>query len=362
MISLPLTCQPSMPGFLELGRDAIGSMLESLDPKPALRARQVERWILQGRASDFSQMSDIPAALRLELTKLLVPITTTVAKRAIASDGTRKLLIRLADGLSVETVLMLEDDRRTVCISTQVGCGMGCTFCASGLSGVARNLKPHEIIEQLLLARNELPATERLTHVVVMGMGEPMANLTNLLEALALATNPRGLGISSRNVTISTVGIPSRILELAESGRKYHLAVSLHAPEDSLRTRLMPTNEKTGITGILDAATQFLAKTGRQVTFEYILLGGINDRAQDAEALARLLEGRRAHVNLIPFNPVEGLPWRRPDKETVSLFRQTLEARKVTATVRKRKGADIDAACGQLRRRVGEASQAQPVG
>lgn len=358
MTLLSLAQTQALPGFLELGQAAVASLLESRDSSPAMRARQLERWIIHGRATNFSQMSDLPAGLRQELPKFLVPITSTVAKRSIASDGTRKLLVRLADGQSVETVLMLEDDRRTVCISTQVGCGMGCTFCASGLSGVARNLKAHEILEQLLLARNELPEAERLTHIVVMGMGEPMANLNNLLDALAIATSPKGLGISSRHVTISTVGIPSRMLELAESGRKYHLAVSLHAPEDALRTRLMPTNEKTGISTILDAAAQFLAKTGRQVTFEYILLGGINDRAQDAEQLARLLEGRRAHVNLIPFNPVEGLPWRRPDKEAVSIFRQALEARQVTATVRKRKGADIDAACGQLRRQSGESLQA----
>ena len=362
MTSLPLAQMRTVPCFLELGRDGVASLLESRDPKPAMRARQLERWILLGRATDFSQMSDLPASLRLELPEFLVPISSTVAKRSIASDGTRKLLVRLADGQSVETVLMLEDDRRTVCISTQVGCGMGCTFCASGLNGVARNLKPHEMVEQLLLARNELPEAERLTHIVVMGMGEPMANLSNLLEALAVATSPKGLGISSRHVTISTVGIPSRMLELADSGRKYHLAVSLHAPEDALRTRLMPTNEKTGISSILDAAAEFLAKTGRQVTFEYILLGGINDRAQHAEALARLLEGRRAHVNLIPFNPVDGLPWRRPDKEAVSMFRQALEARQVTATVRKRKGADIDAACGQLRRQSEESLQSKPVG
>lgn len=344
---------PAFPGILEMGRDAVASLLVGHDPKPALRARQMERWILQGRAVSFSQMSDLPAALRRLLPDRAVPITASVAQRSVALDGTRKLLVRLADGQSIETVLMLEDDRRTVCISTQVGCGMGCTFCASGLSGVARNLKAHEMVEQLLLARNELPEEERLTHIVVMGMGEPLANLGNLLDALAVATSPRGLGLSARHVTISTVGIPSRIRELAESGRKYHLAVSLHAPDDALRTKLMPTNEKTGITSILEAAAEFLARTGRQVTFEYILLGEVNDRRQDAEELARLLEGRRAHVNLIPFNPVDGLPWLRPSKESVAVFREALEARNVTATVRKRKGADIDAACGQLRRRAG---------
>lgn len=351
MKKLPLVMDPMNPGALELGHESLKSLLSEFDSNAALRARQLERWILQGRATKFEEMSDLPAQLRSLLPQKLLPLTCSVAHGSTALDGTRKLLIKLADSHTVETVLMFEDDRRTVCISTQVGCGMGCTFCASGIAGVARNLKSHEIIEQLILARNELPQAERITHVVVMGMGEPMANLPNLLDALSIATSPKGLGISARNVTISTVGIPGKILELAESGRKYHLAISLHAPEDALRSRLMPTNEKTGIEKILEAAGEFFTKTGRQVTYEYILLGGVNDRQEDADALGRLLEGRKAHVNLIPFNPVDGLPWIRPDNEAIARFRQSLEKRRVSASVRKRKGADIDAACGQLRRR-----------
>ena len=343
---------PGVPGVLELGREKLTAAIAGHDPHPSMRARQIERWVIHGRATDLNAMSDLPARLRNSLAGIVTPLTASVAKRSVATDGTHKLLVKLADGQLIETVLMFEEDRRTVCVSTQVGCGMGCAFCASGLIGVARNLTSHEILEQLLLARNELLEDEKLTHVVVMGMGEPLANLSNLLSALAIATSPQGLGLSARHITISTVGLPSRMLELADSGRKYHLAVSLHAPDDALRTQLIPTNEKTGINAILDAAMEFFRKTGRQVTFEYILLGGVNDRAVDAERLARLLEGRKAHVNLIPFIPVDGLPWKRPDRDAVVVFRQALEARHVTASVRKRKGADIDAACGQLRRQA----------
>jgi 23S rRNA (adenine2503-C2)-methyltransferase len=227
---------------------------------------------------------------------------------------------------------------------------MGCVFCASGIGGVVRNLRPAEILEQLLLARNRLPAGERLSHVVVMGMGEPLANLDALLEALEVATSPEGLGLGARHVTISTVGLPARMRRLAELGKQYHLAVSLHAPNDELRSRIVPTNDKVGLDAILEAADYFQAKTGRQVTYEYVLLGGVNDRAEHAAQLAGLLRGRGAHVNLIPFNDVAGLPYRRPAQEVLTDFVTILRQERVSVKVRKRNGADIDAACGQLRR------------
>src|SRR5947209_15375648 len=195
---------------------------------------------------------------------------------------------------------------------------MGCVFCASGLDGVTRNLTPGEILEQLLRLRNLLPEDQRLTHVVVMGMGEPLANLDNLLEALETTTAREGLGIGARHITISTVGLPAKMKRLADLKKQYHLAVSLHAPNDALRTRIVPTNDRTGIAAILDAADYFYAQTHRQVTYEYVLLRGLNDQPQHAEELARLLQRRQAHINLIPFNDVEGLPYRRPEQESLT--------------------------------------------
>jgi 23S rRNA (adenine2503-C2)-methyltransferase len=318
--------------------------------QPPMRARQVRRWILQGRADSFEQMTDLPRDLRQALAAEFVPLGTAIVHHHLAADGTHKLVLRLADGQTIECVLISDLDRRTACISTQVGCGMGCVFCASGLGGVARNLTAGEIFEQLIRLRNVLPAEERLSHVVVMGMGEPMANLDELLAALDQAKD--GLGIGARNVTISTVGLPAKIRLLAELGKHYHLAVSLHAPNDELRTRIVPTNEKTGLKAILAAADYYFERTGRQVTCEYVLLGGINDGLDQADELIRLLRGRRAHINLIPFNEVGGLPYRRPTQEALTAFVDCLRQARISVKVRKRKGSAIDAACGQLRRRI----------
>ncbi len=252
---------------------------------------------------------------------------------------------------------MAEGPRRTVCISTQVGCGMGCVFCASGLKGVERNLTADEIVEQVLHLRNLLPPEETITHIVVMGMGESLANLDNLIKALDRICSPEeGLGISQRRVTISTVGLPERIRKLAAMERQYHLAVSLHAPTEGLRNELVPVNEAIGLTAVMEAADAYFERTGRQVTYEYVLLSGINDRPADAQALGRLLAARRAHVNLIPYNPVAGLPYGRPEPEAIDRFVAILRDRGVSVTVRKTKGRAIDAACGQLRRRLPVAS------
>ncbi|MBI1900054.1 MAG: 23S rRNA (adenine(2503)-C(2))-methyltransferase RlmN, partial [Planctomycetia bacterium] len=240
--------------------------------------------------------------------------------------------------------------RRTICISTQVGCAMGCVFCASGLEGVARNLSTGEIVEQMLLLQRLLSPEERLSHIVVMGMGEPLANLDRLLPALAEATSPAGLGISARRVTISTVGLPEGIRRLAAADVPYHLAVSLHAPDDELRNELVKVNAKIGIEAILAAADDYFEKTGRRLTFEYVLLLGINDQPQHARKLAALLEGRTALVNVIPYNPVEGLPFQTPSADAVARFAAILENAGIQVKVRRRKGDEINAACGQLRR------------
>jgi 23S rRNA (adenine2503-C2)-methyltransferase len=320
--------------------------------QPPLRVRQIRRRIVAGRAESFDAMTDLPLDLRADLTREWAPFGTAIDCQQTSSDGTRKLLLRLHDGQRVECVMIPEQDRRTACISSQVGCGMGCVFCASGLNGVARNLSPGEILEQLIRLRNLLPTDERLTNVVVMGMGEPLANLDNLLQALAVAGRKDGLDIGARHVTISTVGLPAKMRRLADLGKQYHLAVSLHAPNDELRNRIVPTNVHTGIDDILAAADYFFEKTGRQVTYEYVLLGGLNDGAAEGKQLAGLLRGRHAQVNLIPFNDVEGLPYRRPTAEAQQAFVEALRRAGISVKVRKRKGADIDAACGQLRRKV----------
>jgi 23S rRNA (adenine2503-C2)-methyltransferase len=315
-----------------------------------MRARQVRRWVLEGRATNFDEMSDLPKALRADLAAAFDVFGTRVERHLVASDDTHKLLLRTHDGHFIECVLIQDEGRHTACISTQVGCGMGCVFCASGLNGVERNLTSGEIVEQLVRLRNLTAPDERLTHIVVMGMGEPLANLDNLLDALAVAGDKHGLGTGARHVTISTVGLPAKIRRLADLGKQYHLAVSLHAPNDELRTKIVPTNDKTGIPDILAAADYFFETTGRQVTYEYVVLGGLNDQPLHARQLAGLLRGRKAHVNLIPWNDVTGLPYQRPRDEDLSNLIDTLRKAGVSVKVRKRKGSEIDAACGQLRR------------
>jgi 23S rRNA (adenine2503-C2)-methyltransferase len=338
-------------GVLDLGREELRDWLQA-HGQPPMRARQIRRWLLAGRAESFEQMTDLPRDLRRALTQDFLPLASTIARLHRARDGTTKLLLRLADGQHIECVLIPENDRRTACISTQVGCGMGCVFCASGLNGVIRNLSAGEIIEQLVRLTAVLPPNERLTNIVVMGMGEPLANLDNLIAALDVAGARDGLNIGARHVTISTVGLPAKIRRLADLGKQYHLAVSLHAPNDALRSRIVPTNPRTGIAAILEAADYFFEKNRRRVTFEYVLLSGSNDAPEHARELAALLRGRCAHVNLIPFNPVEGLPYRCPTPAAQKAFVAELRRAGINVKVRKRKGSDIDAACGQLRRRL----------
>lgn len=326
-----------------------------------MRVNQIRRQILAARATSFEGMSDLPKQLRADLAEAFSVCSVRVERHFQASDDTHKLVLRLADDRMIEAVLIQDDGRATACISTQVGCGMGCVFCASGLNGVVRNLTTGEMLEQLVLLRNltdpnttRTDRAPRLTNIVVMGMGEPLANLENLLDALAVAGDKNGLCIGARHVTISTVGLPAKIRKLAESGKQYHLAVSLHAPNDELRTQIVPTNDKVGMDAILAAADEFYEKTGRQVTYEYVVLGGLNDQPHHARQLAGLLAGRQAHVNLIPWNAVTGLPYRRPQDADLQYLIDTLRRGGISVKVRKRKGAEIDAACGQLRRQAEE--------
>ena len=318
--------------------------------QPAWRAKAIRRWLFAGRAASFADMTDQPKGLRGLLETEFRIWTTTTAKHHRADDGTEKLLLELHDSQRIECVLLRDGDRRTVCISSQVGCAMGCVFCASGIDGVVRNLTTGEILEQLLRLQHLLPAEERLSHIVVMGMGEPLANLDRLLPALAVAQDPDGLGISQRRITVSTVGLPAGIDRLTAENPGYHLAVSLHAADDELRTRLVPVNKAIGLADVMAAADRYWEASGRRLTFEYVLLGGVNDSPEHAASLVRLLGGRAALVNIIPYNTVAGMPWREPSPGSRERFLDVLREAGVNVQVRRRKGARIDAACGQLRR------------
>ncbi len=320
--------------------------------QPAYRAQQLSRWVFGQRLREWHQMTDFPTRLREEVAEHLSLWTTEIARHQHAADGTEKHLLQLSDGRSVESVLLRDGVRRTICISTQVGCAMGCVFCASGIGGVERNLTTGEIVEQTLRLQHLLPPDERLSHVVVMGMGEPLANLTALLAALAWVSDQHGLGISPRRVTISTVGIPAAIDKLCDLKSRFHLAVSLHAPHDKLRDQLVPINRQIGLDAVMQAAARYFEVSGRRLTFEYVLLAGVNDHDEHARQLARLLRGHTALLNVIPYNPVAGLPYDTPSLEAQRRFCGILTGGGVNVQVRERKGDRIDAACGQLRRQA----------
>jgi 23S rRNA (adenine2503-C2)-methyltransferase len=320
---------------------------------PAYRAGQVRKWVFQNRAASFEQMTDLSAALRRQLGDAFQLWTAEVVKHHQSIDGSEKLLLQLADAHRIECVLLRDDKRHcTACVSTQIGCAMGCAFCATGLDGVARNLTRGEIVEQLLRLQQLLGDRERLSHIVVMGMGEPLLNLDALLPALADAAARDALDIGARRITISTVGLPEGIRRLARENCPYHLAVSLHAADDAVRNTLVPANRGTGVAAILAAADEYFEQTGRRVTFEYVLLAGVNDRPDHARQLAALLRGRPALVNLIPYNPVPGLPFRTPSASATARFVAAATHAGLNVAVRHRKGDRIHAACGQLRRGV----------
>jgi 23S rRNA (adenine2503-C2)-methyltransferase len=323
---------------------------------PTYRIGQIRRWIFARKTTEFEQMTDLPKNVRSLLADQFGTILRGKEVNRIQSDdSSQKLLIELEDGERIECVL-LQNDRhhRTACVSVQVGCAMRCTFCASGMDGFVRNLTRSEILEQLLRLNALLPEHERLTHIVVMGIGEPLLNLNALLSALDEATSADGLNVSVRRVTISTVGIPAGILKLADAvvkwGKGYKLAVSLHAPNDALRSQIVPYNQHSGIVPILSTTDEYFRKTGRRVTFEYTLIEGLNDQPEHVAQLADLLRDRTAIVNVIPLNPVPELPFRSPSSIAVKRFIEQLERRGIQVKVRFRKGDKISAACGQLRR------------
>jgi 23S rRNA (adenine2503-C2)-methyltransferase len=338
-----------MEHFLDTPMSQLSTWLTS-HAQPSFRAGQIWQWLAKTRVQSWDEMTDLPQGLRQQLTAEFALWSSTIVAHRTSDDGTEKLLLQWSDGKQVECVLLRDGIRRTICISTQVGCAMGCVFCASGIGGVVRNLTTGEIIEQMLRLTRLLPAAERLSHIVVMGMGEPLANLDRLILALDWAAQPKGLGISHRRITISTVGLPPALDRLRELERHYQLAVSLHAPNDQLRSQLVPVNKSTGLEAILRAADAYFESSGRRLTFEYVLLADINDRVEHARELAALLKNRLALLNVIPYNPVQGLPYRTPSGKSQERFLEILAQANINVQVRERKGDAIDAACGQLRR------------
>lgn len=312
----------------------------------------VRRWIYQRGVDQFAAMTDLPAALRSELEARYIVRSLKLALESQSTDGTTKLLFELQDGKTIESVLIPDRDRNTLCVSTQVGCGVRCAFCASGLNGVVRNLSPGEIVDQFLFARDLLgKRDQRLTNIVLMGGGEPLNNFENVKIALDNLNAKEGAEFGARRITLSTIGIPAKIDRLEELGKQIELAISLHAPNEKLRGELIPGLDRVPLRDVLDAAHRYFDRTGREVTFEYVLLAEVNDTEACARELAGLLRGMRASLNLIPLNPVVETGFRRPSDERVESFARILRERGINVTVRRSRGRDIDAACGQLRRR-----------
>ncbi|MCL4515246.1 MAG: 23S rRNA (adenine(2503)-C(2))-methyltransferase RlmN [Firmicutes bacterium] len=320
----------------------------------SFRAVQLMGWLYQRQATTFDQMTDLSLKLRQKLESAAIVNAVTVARRQESvGDGTVKYLFMLGDGNTCEGVLMRHDYGNSFCVSTQVGCAMGCRFCASTLGGRIRDLSVGEIVDQVVTAQRELAAEEkRISSVVFMGTGEPLENYAATVGALRLLNSPEGLNIGYRHLTVSTSGLSEQIRRLAGEELPITLSVSLHAPNDALRSELMPVNRRFPIGELLPACRDYIQRTGRRITFEYAMMDGINDSGEQARQLAGLLRGMLCHVNLIPLNPVAERGIARSSLETVRRFQAILEEEGIETTVRREMGGDIDAACGQLRRRA----------
>jgi 23S rRNA (adenine2503-C2)-methyltransferase len=338
------------PILLNLSSEQLKDLLTDWG-EPAYRARQIETWIYQRYADDVTQMTDLPKSLRQRLTdESMVSSLTPVTTLESADGYTHKTLFRLPDGGEIEAVRMSYDRRDTLCISTQAGCGMGCPFCATGQMGLQRNLSAGEIVAQVLYYAHQLSLQERqVSNVVLMGMGEPLANYTDTWRAIRRLNDPAGFNLGARRITLSTVGLVPAIRRMTQEPEQVNLAVSLHAPTDELRNKVVPLNRTYPLTTLMTAIRDYIDQTHRRVTFEYALMDGINDRPAQADQLVGLLRGLLCHVNLIPLNPTPDSPWRGSPDERVYAFRDKVEAAGITTTVRLRRGVDIAAGCGQLR-------------
>ena len=316
--------------------------------QPAFRAKQVFRWLYRGVTS-FDEMTDLPKALREQLEeRCFLTVPKVVRKQVSAIDGTIKYLWELADGNCIETVLMRYQHGNTVCVSSQVGCRMGCAFCASTIAGRVRDLTPAEMVDQVLFT--QLDSGAHISNIVLMGIGEPLDNFDTVMRFLQLVNHPEGLNIGMRHISLSTCGLTEKIDKLAQLGLQLTLSVSLHAPDDETRSQIMPINRSVGVDKLMDTCRRYFKTTGRRISYEYAMIDGVNDSDRQADLLAGLLKGLPGHVNLIPLNDVEESPL-KPSRR-VAQFQKRLESHGVTVTVRRRLGSDIDASCGQLRRKA----------
>ena len=317
--------------------------------EPAFRAKQVFTWLHRG-VRGFDEMTDLPKQLRQKLEdRYFITVPQIVRKQQSAKDGTIKYLWRLRDGNCVETVLMRYHHGNSVCISSEVGCAMGCAFCASTKGGLVRRLAPSEMVDQVLFA--SLDSGLDISNIVLMGIGEPLDNYDTVLRFLELINSPDGMNIGMRHISLSTCGLVDKIKRLADEKLQLTLSVSLHAPLDEIRSSIMPVNRKYNVDTLLDACREYFQKTGRRISFEYAMIRGVNDSKQIAEILAKKLDGIAAHVNLIPLNNIEESSLKPSTRKAVMEFQQTLEKHGIPATVRRTLGSDIDASCGQLRRK-----------
>lgn len=324
------------------------------------RAGQILRWIYHKGVYSFSDMTDLSKDLRRFLSEHLFISQLEVDQVQTSRDGSKKYLFRLKDGQHIESVLIPEPGHWTLCISTQVGCGMGCAFCLTGRGGLVRNLEPAEIVGQVCAVRDDLSGNTPLTNVVFMGMGEPLANYHHVVQAIRTIAGNNGLQFSNRRITLSTAGLPSGIHDLGKDV-KVNLAVSLNAADNDTRSRLMPINRTYPIEKLLSACRRFPLPSRRTIMFEYVLIAGVNDAPEDAERLAKLLKPLRAKINLIPFNPFDGTEFERPGEDVIAAFQQILLTRHYTVVIRHSKGADICAACGQLSPRLRSHAKASSV-
>ena len=383
-----------LPDIKSLTREELEACFKNWS-EPAYRVTQLLDWLYARRATSWEAMSNLPKSLREKLRGSFSLQVLELARKQGSHDTTQKFLWKLADGAFIESVLIPanpalygeDSDRHTLCISTQVGCAYGCKFCASGLDGWKRNLGVHEIIEQVLAterwnaaesrklkvedckpdgaepaAFNQQPATDSrvVNNIVVMGMGEPLANYDNLLKALKILNAPWGGGIGARKITISTSGLAPQIRRLANEPFQFRLAISLHGATDEVRNHIMPVNRKHPLKELIAACEEYQRQKGRMITLEYILIAGVNDAVEQTRPLAALAKKLFAKVNLIPYNNVEDLSWERPAEAVCEEFLTSLEKQKITATLRREKGTDIDAACGQLRLKTEKALQNNP--
>lgn len=330
--------------LIDLTKSELEAEIEKLGAA-SFRAEQIFNWLYDKKVFSFAKMTNLGQELQRKLAKhfQLNPLTKLRAQES--TDGTIKYLFALADGAKIEVVYMPgRDGRKTLCVSTQVGCAMGCSFCATGLNGLTRDLKAGEIVNQVLTIEKLLEV--EISNIVLMGMGEPLDNYEASLKAVSLFNGPLNIGM--RKITISTCGVVPKIKELAQENLQLTLAISLHAPNDELRSNLIPINQTYPLEELMAACEYYIEQTNRRVTFEYALMAGINDRLEHAKQLADLLAGRLVHVNLIPINQVDDLDYTKPQADVIADFKRELQARNITVTLRKERGADIDAACGQL--------------